>query len=137
MKLEDIPKKHNFKVPEGYFDSLPGRVQSRIMRQTKPQQSFFIRYKLQFVLPILLAALALFWFLPSNSREDAESILASVETADMIAYLNASELTTEEVMDELHFNSSDVEEIEMEIYQLQLDDAIFDALIEENETENM
>ena len=34
-KLEDIPKKQNFEVPEGYFEKLPGIIQSRVTQQHK------------------------------------------------------------------------------------------------------
>ena len=29
-KLEDIPKKEIFDVPDGYFEKLPGKIQARI-----------------------------------------------------------------------------------------------------------
>ena len=34
-KLEEIPKKEVFKVPEGYFENLPGIIQARVAQQNK------------------------------------------------------------------------------------------------------
>ena len=35
--LNDIPKKNNFKAPEGYFDEFPGKLQDKI--QSKKQRA--------------------------------------------------------------------------------------------------
>ena len=62
-KLEDIPKKNVFEVPDGYFDRLPGIIQARVS-QEKPS---FVWYSwpvaLRYALPVLLMmAVGIFWY---------------------------------------------------------------------------
>jgi hypothetical protein len=128
MKLEDIPKKEIFTVPDGYFDALPSKIQARIDTGSDGRQEHFVlRYKLQYVLPVLLLfAIGIFWFNQNNDPSDAETMLASVTTEDLISYLNESELATDEVLDQIEFNSIDLEEIETEVYELQFDELLDD-----------
>ena len=129
MKLEDLPKKPIFNVPEGYFEQLPGKIQARIETQKSPERAFVFRYRLQYVVPVILLAMAaVLWFNRSQSPADVETILASIETEQLVAYLNDSELTTEDVLEEVDFNSDDIDDIETEVYQLQLEDEVFDGL---------
>lgn len=139
MKLEDIPKKEIFNVPEGYFDGLPSKIQARIDAQkTGQQESFVFKYKLQYALPMVaILALGIFWFSQFSQTTDAESLLASVETEDLIAYLGESEITTDDVLNHVEFNSEDLEEIESEVYELQLDDELLDRDLNELDLENI
>jgi hypothetical protein len=123
-KLENILKKEIFNVPEGYFDTLPGKIQARISKeQPAHEQVFLFRYKLQYVLPaIMLLAVGIYWFAGINKGTDAESLLASVQTEELMAYLGESDLTTEDILETVEFNASDLEEIESEVYELDLDD---------------
>jgi hypothetical protein len=138
MKLEDIPKKPVFNVPDGYFEQLPSKIEARISVGRKPERSFVFKYRLQYVIPILfVCAIVAGWFLKPVEPNDAESILAGVETEYLVAYLNDSELTTEDVLDEVDFSSNDIQDIEMEVYQLRLEDEVFDNLLDDLDTENM
>jgi hypothetical protein len=139
MKLEDIEKKEIFKVPDGYFDALPSKIQSRIDGQSpKIEGSFVFRYKLQYVLPVIIFfVIGIFWFEARNRAKDAENILASIATEDLIAYLNESEIPTDEVLDHIEFNSLDLEEIETEVYELEVDDEFLDGDFEELGIENI
>ena len=137
MILEDIPKKPIFNVPEGYFEQLPGKIQQRIDAGSNKEVPVFARLRLQYALPALVLLVIVAWLFRTTPATDAESILASVETEDMIAYLNSSELTTEEVLDEVQFNPLDIEDIEMEVYQLQLEDDIFDDLVQQSQGDSL
>ena len=138
MKLDDIPKKPIFDIPDGYFDQLPVKIQARISAGKDTEKSFFFQYKLQYVIPVVfLLAVGVVWFAKPQPGTDAESILASVETEYLVAYLNESELTTEDVLEEVDFSSNDVQDIEMEVYQLQLEDEVFDDVLDELDVENM
>src|SRR5688572_23156478 len=116
-KLEDIPKNHPFKVPEGYFDRLPGIIQTRVaeksdVKETKP----YFRYALQYALPVIvLAIVAAIYFVP-NSPQSVENMLASVSTEELVAYLEQSEITTEELLESMDLNSENIEAIESEVY---------------------
>jgi hypothetical protein len=115
--LENISKNHPFKVPDDYFDRLPGRIQSRIeqkvgVKEPKP----YLRYALQYALPVALIAIAAVFYLKPTAPQDANSLLASVETDDLVAYLEESEITTDELIESADFDSESVEAIESEAY---------------------
>ena len=132
-KLEDIPKKEIFNVPDGYFDKLPGLIQARTVKaetglRNTPVFRYAIRYTVAF--SILVVGI-LFWFRQSAPLESPESLLANVETADLIAYLNDSDLTTEELMDELLLDQSDATGIEAQVYKLRVQDDDLDEILDE------
>ncbi|HEY0656371.1 MAG TPA: hypothetical protein VGD65_24730 [Chryseosolibacter sp.] len=138
MKLDDIPKKPIFDVPEGYFDQLPGKIQARISGEQKRQTAFVFRYKLQYIIPslVILTAIVLRFAKPEPVH-DVELMLASIETEQLVAYLNDSDLTTEDVIEEVDFSTRDVENIEAEVYELQLGDESLDDILDAIEAENM
>lgn len=116
-KLDDIPKKHPFTVPEGYFDRLPEIIQSRIaekseVRETKP----YFRYALQYALPVLILAVVAVFYLVPRSPQDVDSMLASVSTEELASYLEESEITTEELLDQMELDAERVDAIETEVY---------------------
>jgi hypothetical protein len=139
MKLENIPKKQVFDVPEGYFDELSQKIQNRISAQ-KPEarKSFVLQYRLQYVVPVIILAVAgAVWFSNVSKAKDAESILASVETQDMIAFLNESDLTTEDLLENGSFTSDDADDIETEVYDLHLGGEELDQILEDIDIENI
>ncbi|HEX8041625.1 MAG TPA: hypothetical protein VF490_20900 [Chryseosolibacter sp.] len=121
-KLEDIPKESIFRVPENYFVELPSRIQSRISvrKKTSSSEKHLWSYALRYALPLaVIAAILVYNYYP---EPDAESILATVETADIVQYLQQeSALTTEDVLDNIDFKTEDVEAIENEVYDLGTD----------------
>jgi hypothetical protein len=126
-KLEDIPKKQVFEVPEGYFEKLPGIIQSRVTQNSEKQSwQPFYRYGLRVAVPaVLLLAFGIFWYQHSQENGTAESILASIQTEDLVAYLGDSDLTTEELLDEAHLNADDADQIEESVYEFDLGDSDF------------
>lgn len=128
--LEDIPKNHPFKVPEDYFDRLPGVIQSRIAEGTEIKESKpYFRYAMQYALPVLvLAVAALFYFRP-EPIEDADSLLASISTEELVAYLEQSDMTTDELIEAMAFDEENAEAIESEVYfNFDLDENNIDEL---------
>ncbi len=116
-KLEDIPKNHPFKVPDGYFDRLPGIIQARVaeksgVKETKP----YFRYAVQYALPVVVLAIVAVIYLIPTSSQDVDTMLASVSTEELVVYLEQSEITTEELLDEMDLDSESVEAIESEVY---------------------
>jgi len=98
-KLEDIPKNHPFKVPEGYFDRLPGIIQSRVAEKSTVKESKpYFRYALQYALPVLILAVVAVIYLEPPAPEDVDTMLASVSTEQLATYLEESEITTEELL---------------------------------------
>lgn len=132
-KLEDIPKKQVFDVPEGYFEKLPGIIQSRVASEAKEKytQPVF-SYAMRYAIPLVLVfALVVFWFNREVNVISAESILASIETEDLVAYLDDADLSTDELLEDVVLDSNDVDEIEGEVYGFeQIDEDIEDLLDE-------
>jgi hypothetical protein len=118
--LENIPKKEIFTVPDGYFESLPGKIQARISAQdSSAKPGFFFRFKMQYALPaMLLVMLGLYSYFASTDKANAESILATVNTEALVAYLNDNDIPAEEFLENLELNDDDVEALEDEVYDL-------------------
>lgn len=132
-KLEDIPKKEIFEVPGGYFEKLPGIIQSRV---TSPEKSWVPSFRpaLRLAVPVLLMAIAVgFWIQRSDSNVSVENILASIQTEDLITYLNEGDLSTEELLDHVELDAEDVSRIEESVYGFQLNDSDIEDFLNEIE----
>jgi len=132
-KLEDIPKKEIFNVPEGYFENLPGIIQARVTKQDKERQirpafSYAVRYALAVV---VLCALGIFWFTSQPQVTTAESLLASIQTEDLVAYLNDGDLTTEELLEDAMLSAEDANQIEEAVFGIELNDKNFEDILDE------
>jgi hypothetical protein len=111
MKLEDISKKNIYTVPDKYFDQLPAKIQARV--QTKkpiefPVFNWSLTYKI--AAPVFaLVLLAFFWFNNQAGSETVESLLAQVSTEDLVAYLETTDITTEEIIESIDFENLDLD----------------------------
>jgi hypothetical protein len=119
-RLEDIPKKQSFKVPDGYFDDLPMRIQARIQEADK-KPSWIINYgfALKLALPILFVGIVsvVLWNNLSKS-EDVFANLDSVPSEQLMAYLELDEITTEEIIENATFTSSTINSLYEESEEL-------------------
>jgi hypothetical protein len=143
-KLENITKKEIFNVPDGYFDKLPGKIQARISAGIPGKETNFVfRYKLQFalavpiVIGIALLAVGINSYTSNQQPGDVESILASIQTEDLITYLDESGLTTDDLLENIEFDAIDLEAIENEVYDLNLEAEGLDELADDLESENI
>jgi hypothetical protein len=132
-KLEDIPKKDIFSVPDGYFEKLPGILQSRLTEHHQPswKTSPIFRYSVRVAIPVLALAVGIFWYTRQTGGTDAEMILASVETEDLMVYLQESDLSTEELMDHLPLNADDADDIQDAVYELNFGDNELEEIIDD------
>lgn len=116
-KLEDIPKKHSFEVPEGYFDKLPGVIQSRIAEESGAKESKpYFRYVLQYALPVIILAVASIIYFVPGKPQDVDSMLASVSMEELVSYLEQTDISTEELLNNMELDNESVEAIESEVY---------------------
>jgi hypothetical protein len=138
-KPDNIPKKEFFNVPDGYFESLPGRIQARISKELPIQEQRFVtRYKLQYVFPVIIVlAATIFWFIPSQKSTDVQTLLSQVETKDLVRYLSESDITTEDILENVDFNSIDAEAIENEVYESDIDAQELDEILFDLNSENI
>ncbi|HEY8512907.1 MAG TPA: hypothetical protein VIL31_13200 [Cyclobacteriaceae bacterium] len=131
-KLEDIPRKKIFDVPEGYFDQLPGRIQARIAAESRDRSpSWLWGGAVRYALPILIAG-AIFagWWL-KKAPEDPEAILASIETEQLVTYLEEYGLVTEDLIPYGDLTTEDVAAIENEVYETTFDEDELEMLLDE------
>jgi hypothetical protein len=135
-KLEDIPKKQPFEAPEGYFDTLPGIIQARVAKPESVSQRFSWKPALLYAMPILLVAIGLVWYLNSgNADSSPEQLLAAIEAVDIEAYLDESDMTTEELLDHINYDQIQTDSLVFENPALEFSDADLDELLDEFETE--
>lgn len=136
-KLEDIPKKNIFEVPEGYFDKLPGVIQSRVAAPKSNLESHYFTLVVRYALPVVfLSAAAVFVYRNYVAREDADNLLAAVSTEALTEYLDESEITTDEFLEEVGYENIDADGLAADpILQLDLDADVLDSLTEEYQNE--
>ncbi len=137
MKLEDIKKKNIYSVPDKYFDQLPTRIQSRV-NEKNPVFGLILNWNLAFKVgaPVLALVLILIYFgisFTNNSTLSSEELLAQVSTDDLVAYLETSDITTDEIIEEL-----DLSNVELDFYEdgpimknMDMNDDEIDALLDE------
>lgn len=118
-KLEDIPKNNIYKVPEGYFESLPNIIQARIGKQADMKTSPGFGYVLRYAIPVAVIAIATLIYI--NRQDDnpinAEEMLASIEMAALEDYLEEEHVIAyNELADEFGLTGADADEIEDMLY---------------------
>lgn len=134
-KLEDIPKKQVFKTPEGYFDRLPGVIQSRIEAERKERWSFSWSTSLKVALPTLVVVVALvFWLQPVP--QDIAQELDQIDTDQIAFYLDEIDVSTEELTSEIEWSTADLDDLEHEVY-FNMDNSELDELMENIELDNL
>jgi hypothetical protein len=111
-RLEDIPKKQSFKVPDGYFDDLPMRIQARIQEtEKKPSWAWMPApsFALKFALPVILVGIVsvVVWNNLSSTK-DPFAKLDSVPTEQLLAYLESDDITTEEIIENARFTNATI-----------------------------
>ncbi|WP_425391744.1 hypothetical protein [Ekhidna sp.] len=96
-KLDDIDKKEVYKVPNGYFEDLPLKIQTRINKEKNAAIKRSIpSWSLALAASIILIITFIF-ILPTNNTSSAEEILASVPQGELLAYLDQIELDEYEI----------------------------------------
>ena len=87
FKLDDIEKnKQPFSVPDGYFEDLPMKIQSRIEGQKKESWVRTPAFRLAFSVAAMLILVFTVVFL--NPSESAEDLLADIPEEELLAYID-------------------------------------------------
>ena len=135
-KLEDIPKNNIFEVPEGYFDKLPGVIQSRVAAKEKQSTIGVYGLALKVALPLLTIGLAVFLIFRENDPHGSpEDLLASVSTEQLSDYLIDTDLSTDELLDNLDLNELDVNALNEEILYEEFDNDLLEEYVDGLELE--
>ncbi len=132
-KLEDIPKKEIFTAPEGYFDKLPGVIQARINAPMSARNEVSMVW-IRFAIPAMVIVIAafIFWMNQKTLTPEVDQLLATIQTADLITYLEDYEFTTDELLESVEFNELDIEEVEEMVYVIDTLDIDLTDFLESN-----
>lgn len=128
-RLDEIPKKTLFEVPDGYFEKLPGRIQERVSTPERSLRSLegWGKLTLRYALPVtILGAVALFVL---NNRPDLspEQVIASIDSDQLVAYLQDSELNTDDLLESVNLDADEVMNLELDaLGDMMLDETVID-----------
>jgi hypothetical protein len=132
-KLENIKKSNIFEVPDEYFDRLPLSIQARI-EKTRPLRSSesVMSYALRYALPVVVLFVVMIAVFRPQTDPSVETMLGSVSTEQLIAYLEDTSLTTDELLESFEFDDELLDAVELEVYNdFELDSNSIEVLMNE------
>jgi hypothetical protein len=89
-KLDELSKENVFKVPDGYFEELPGIIQARV---AQPQSQPWFSPSFKLAMPVVAIIIALTVWLAYREGNSVEDQLNEIQTEQLIAYLEESDLS--------------------------------------------
>lgn len=114
-KLDDIPKKNIFEVPDGYFDQLALKIQGRTEVLSPAKSMSQWSYVLRYALPIVLVAVALVFIFRPKTMENTEQLLASIPSEHLVAFLNESDVNEQDILEAINFDEADVDSLNVQV----------------------
>ena len=100
INIEGIKRSNIHQVPDGYFDALPLKIQTRI--NAKKANEYVFKTRMQWA-SILTAAVVIFiigvLFYPNqNQLNSVDGLLSEIATEDLIEYLHGENLSTDDIL---------------------------------------
>ncbi len=121
-KLEDIPKKDFFEAPEGYFDRLPGIIQSRVTDvKREPEWISYFRVSLKYALPVLVIGIASVFYFNQPGAQSTENLLASIDSEQLVAYLDDSDVSSDDLLESIQLDSNEATAIHEDSMEITID----------------
>ena len=120
-KLDDIPKKNIFEVPDGYFDRLPLKIQAKVETATTKHFLSVWNLALRYALPVVIVAVALVYYFKPKSYQ-TEELLAEISNEHLVAFLSESEINEHELLEIVNFNESDADSLSQHLNNTLLGD---------------
>lgn len=115
-RLDDIPKKNIFEVPDDYFDRLALQIQSKTENTSSTNRPIVIlNFTLRYVMPVVLAGVALVYLFKTKTVENTEELLASIPTEHLVAYLNESDINEQELLEAVKFDHEDADSLSVRV----------------------
>jgi hypothetical protein len=134
MKLDNLPKKNIYQVPDRYFDQLPGRVMARVREKESANNPvallFFWRQPfLRGALAGLALVLAFIFIYNFNSGSgqptaSSEALLSNVTEKEALEYLMASEQLAPQDLSALPLSEKDLSHEFIQVSQEELLQAV-------------
>lgn len=117
QRLEEIPKKNIFEVPDGYFDQLALKIQSKTAEAAPVRASIGWNFALRYALPAALLVIVAIFVLKPKSVQDTDRLLASIPTEHLVAYLNESDLNEQELLEAINFDHTDADSLNLRVQE--------------------
>ncbi len=134
-KLEDIPKKTLFEVPEGYFDRLPGIIQARVAEK-RPEVAWG-SFAVKFALPAVALVAAGLFFWSGPTAMSTEDMLAGIDSEQLVAYLGESELNADDLLESVPLDQDEASALEDDaLNEIELSDIDLEELEQEFDSTN-
>lgn len=113
VNLNQIDRKNLFEVPDAYFEKLPEIIQSKAIKSEKrlewlPTIPAYVKWGI--VPALVLAFTYILWFSPTDKDLTAEELLATVDTEDIIEYLNTEDYNTDDLIENIEWEGVNLEE---------------------------
>jgi len=115
-KLEEIPKKNIFEVPDGYFDQLALKIQAKTETISPSKTVSGWTLALRYALPLLLLVIGSIIVLKPKAVQDTEQLLAAIPTEHLVAYLHESEIAEAELLEAINFDDKDVDSLNVHVH---------------------
>jgi hypothetical protein len=136
-KLEDLPKRADYKVPDGYFDQLPLRIQGRLSAPRRQEWKLGVGWVARYSIPlVILLTAGIYWYQQANSSLSDK--LERINAEQLSFFVEDTDLTSEELVDNVTWTTADLDALELEVYSV-LDAPVeeLDLIIDELELENI
>ena len=133
IKLDELPKKQVYSVPDDYFKELPSIIQARVVKPEHIKSPVILwSSALRYALPVLALVMMLVYFGAKlkNDNIDVQAMISEISTEELVLYLTESEITTDELLSLIDINELDIDGLVDENIEL-LNDSEWDELIEE------
>ncbi len=137
MKLDDLHKKNIYKVPEGYFDELPGRIQQRIQSEKSSSKLIQLPWPslVKYALPVAASIAILVAIFVNQGTENPTTIsyqemLNEISTEEMLTFLELEDITSYEIIQSVNVESLEEGFENLNNDYLELDDAMDEATLD-------
>ncbi len=115
IKISELSRENPFRVPDGYFEGLRSSINNRIAEETVNKKTIIFTPGLNWQTSLIAATLTLLAVFYSTFQtvdviEDPQQILAEVSVDDILEYLDYSDLTTSEILAEVNFEETEIDD---------------------------
>lgn len=113
-------RKDPFQAPEGYFDSLADRIESRIEENehSKSNKGRVISMPVRagWAAAAVISLLAIFWTVSKDeTAPSSDQLIAALSDEEIIDYLVATDMSLDEIIESTHFAPAEADSLQMDV----------------------
>ena len=136
IDIESLERKNIHQVPDGYFDGLPLKIQSRINEEKEISSSVLVsRMQLTWAMTAAVVIFLIGWFIYPQSNEvyTTDQLLAGIESEDLIEYLYEEDISTDEIIASINeeYLIDELSTIETDMVDSELSDEDLESIYSE------